>query len=149
MKKIKRVLLATTAVLSLAACQEAKKTDWITHALDVSAYQLESVAQELTDTNLLPRSSWTYHDDGFLVEQLGHMVVKSDDPLEVYSVRDLQGQRRECPISDWTSGFFPGSLWYAYELTGNEELKKQAVRTPICSILFVCWKATHEFGIYD
>lgn len=54
MKKIKRVLLATTAVLSLAACQEAKKTDWITHALDVSAYQLESVAQELTDTNLLP-----------------------------------------------------------------------------------------------
>jgi unsaturated chondroitin disaccharide hydrolase len=27
---------------------------------------------------------------------------------------------------DWTSGFFPGSLWYLYELTGNEELKAKA-----------------------
>lgn len=29
-------------------------------------------------------------------------------------------------LYDWTSGFFPGSLWYAYELTGQEELKTQA-----------------------
>jgi len=30
---------------------------------------------------------------------------------------------------DWTSGFFPGSLWYLYELTGNEEWRTQADRT--------------------
>jgi rhamnogalacturonyl hydrolase YesR len=29
---------------------------------------------------------------------------------------------------DWTSGFFPGSLWYLYELTGNEKLKTEAMR---------------------
>lgn len=29
--------------------------------------------------------------------------------------------------SDWTSGFFPGCLWYGYELTGNEQLKEAAV----------------------
>ncbi len=29
---------------------------------------------------------------------------------------------------DWTSGFFPGSLWYLYELTGNEKLKTEAIR---------------------
>lgn len=29
---------------------------------------------------------------------------------------------------DWTSGFFPGSLWYLYELTGNETLKSAADR---------------------
>lgn len=29
---------------------------------------------------------------------------------------------------DWTSGFFPGSLWYMYELTGNEALKTEAAR---------------------
>ncbi len=29
---------------------------------------------------------------------------------------------------DWTSGFFPGSLWIAYELTGNETLKAEAAR---------------------
>lgn len=27
---------------------------------------------------------------------------------------------------DWTSGFFPGSLWYLYELTGNEAIKEKA-----------------------
>jgi len=30
--------------------------------------------------------------------------------------------------TDWTSGFFPGSLWYMYELTGNEQLKTAADR---------------------
>lgn len=26
----------------------------------------------------------------------------------------------------WTSGFFPGSLWYLYEITGNSRLKEEA-----------------------
>lgn len=30
------------------------------------------------------------------------------------------------PITDWTCGFFPGTLWYSYELTKNEQLKSQA-----------------------
>ncbi|MCE5331787.1 MAG: glycoside hydrolase family 88 protein [Bacteroidales bacterium] len=29
---------------------------------------------------------------------------------------------------DWTSGFFPGSLWYMYELTENEQLRTEAER---------------------
>ncbi len=29
-------------------------------------------------------------------------------------------------ITDWTSGFFSGSLWYIYELTKNEKLKIEA-----------------------
>ena len=27
------------------------------------------------------------------------------------------------PIDDWCSGFFPGSMWYLYELTGDEKWK--------------------------
>src|SRR4026209_916088 len=27
---------------------------------------------------------------------------------------------------DWTSGFFPGELWFLYEYTGNKEWKQQA-----------------------
>ena len=30
-------------------------------------------------------------------------------------------------IRDWTSGFFPGSLWYLYEHTGDESMKEAAV----------------------
>ena len=32
------------------------------------------------------------------------------------------------PIRDWVSGFWPGMLWYNYEYTHDEEIKKQAVR---------------------
>lgn len=29
-----------------------------------------------------------------------------------------------CKYTDWRSGFFPGSLWYLYELTGNKNYLK-------------------------
>lgn len=31
-------------------------------------------------------------------------------------------------VKDWCSGFWPGVLWYAYEATGDEEIKKDAER---------------------
>lgn len=31
-------------------------------------------------------------------------------------------------LEGWTSGFFPGSLWYLYELTGKDEWRKEAKR---------------------
>ena len=31
-----------------------------------------------------------------------------------------------CDYEDWRSGFFPGSLWYMYELTGDEFWAKKA-----------------------
>ncbi len=36
------------------------------------------------------------------------------------------GQIRGVASRDWTSGFYPGVLWYAYEYTGNEAYKKLA-----------------------
>ena len=146
MKKIKIVLLVIAAVFGLMTCQETKNADWKTQALDIASYQLKQAAQALEDTVLLPRSTWTFHEDEFLINQLGHDVVKSDDPLEVYSVKNLKGQRRDCPIEDWTSGFFPGSLWYAYELTRDEELKKQAVRYTNILYPIHTMAGTHDLG---
>ncbi len=41
-------------------------------------------------------------------------------------VKDALGSRRYCSsIYDWTSGFFPGNLWYAYQLTGIKKLEKR------------------------
>ena len=28
----------------------------------------------------------------------------------------------------WTSGFYPGILWYAYDVTGNERWKEEAIK---------------------
>lgn len=146
MKKIKSILIAATIILGLVACQETKRIGWTAHALDIASYQLKQTASALEDTVMMPRSTWTFHDDGFLVSQLGHANIESDDPEEVYSVEHLKGQRRDCPINDWTSGFFPGSLWYAYELTGDEELKKQAVIYTNILYPIRALAGTHDLG---
>ena len=145
MKRVKSVL-AATVLLGMMACQEAKKGDWTAEVLDVASYQLKQAAETLKDSVLLPRSTWTFHDDVFLEKQLGHVKVESDDPEEIYSVEKFKGQRRDCPIEDWTCGFFPGSLWYAYELTGDEELKKQAVRYTNILYPIHTLAGTHDLG---
>lgn len=37
-----------------------------------------------------------------------------------------KGKLKMVPAKDWTSGFFPGQLWFLYEFTGKEEWKKLA-----------------------
>jgi hypothetical protein len=39
-----------------------------------------------------------------------------------------------CGFSDWRSGFFPGSVWYLYELTDDNTLLSvaQKAETPDC-----------------
>ena len=56
------------------------------------------------------------------------------------------GSLRTCDIYDWTSGFFPGSLWYAYELTGNEEMKKQAIQYTNLLYPIRLYDKTHDIG---
>ncbi|WP_316823840.1 glycoside hydrolase family 88 protein [Pedobacter miscanthi] len=36
------------------------------------------------------------------------------------------GTVRTAGVTDWTTGFFPGSLWYGYELTGDKKLAEKA-----------------------
>ena len=42
-----------------------------------------------------------------------------------HSIRQ-DGTLRHVPPSSWLSGFFPGSLWYIYEYTGDERIRKHA-----------------------
>lgn len=40
----------------------------------------------------------------------------------------LNGEMKYIPPQEWTSGFFPGSLWYLYELTEDEKWKPYATK---------------------
>ena len=49
-------------------------------------------------------------------------------------------------IGWWCSGFFPGSLWLAYEHTGDEQLKEAATRNSEKLDLLVRQKTDHDIG---
>lgn len=47
---------------------------------------------------------------------------------------------------DWTSGFFPGSLWIGYQLTGDETLKAEAEKYTARLHEIPVYKGTHDLG---
>ena len=47
---------------------------------------------------------------------------------------------------DWTSGFFPGSLWYLFELTHNEKFKTEAQRYTALLTPIQFYNGTHDIG---
>ena len=142
------LLLATALLIGMTGCKNTpvQKEAWISNALDAASYQLKSTAEELSGTNKFPRSIHSGYDVNFLDAQLQRENKAYIDSLHPNPEALQLGQKRLCGIADWTSGFFPGSLWYAYELTGDEELKKRAIEytnilNPIREL-----KGTHDVG---
>lgn len=144
----KKVLFAGTVLfLGLTACRYQTSTTtgtWIDSVEEVAVYQLLSTASELADSMKMPRTAWAGYELPFLEEQLEHKV--NIDSIHPNPAKELLGKRRLCTISDWTSGFFPGTLWYAYELTGNDSLKMQAIRftNKLNNVRYM--KGTHDVG---
>jgi hypothetical protein len=61
--------------------------------------------------------------------------VQAEAPLTASGQRKVvprtinkDGSFSVVPAGDWTSGFYPGVLWYMFELTGDQEWKERAVR---------------------
>lgn len=66
---------------------------------------------------------------------------------DLVSPRTLEeGRLRLVTSRDWTSGFFPGVLWYLYQYTGKDEWKKQA-QLFTAAIEKEKWnRTTHDMG---
>lgn len=101
MKKKKRLYVAVLGMTLLTACSIPKMgaPEWFENAVRISDSQLLYMAEQLKnvpDTACFPRS--TKPDGSYRLEE----------------------------ATDWTSGFYPGSMWLAYELTGDEALAKEA-----------------------
>ncbi|RPD42939.1 glycoside hydrolase family 88 protein [Chitinophaga barathri] len=64
----------------------------------------------------------------FAKTQLKYMLKETDsrDPLAFPRTTSKTGQLVTTNMYDWTPGFFPGSLWYAWEQTKDPQLRLQA-----------------------
>lgn len=94
----------------------------------------------------MPRSIWTGYDVDFLVSQMEQNLEIFQDSLWPNTPVQKIGKRRLCNIYNWTSGFFPGSLWYTYELTGDEKLKAQAIKYTNLLNPIRHYKDNHDIG---
>ena len=82
----------------------------------------------------------------FITDQYSNMLEVADDLSKIPRRIDEDGKLVTTGIYGWTSGFFGGSLWYIYELTGDEKWKKEAVRWTETLDTIQYWSGNHDVG---
>lgn len=138
-------IFTAAASLSLFSCS-SKRDAWVRNAVEISSEQLKETAAALKGTNTFPRSIWSSWDLDFLVSQIGESVLSRVDSLRSNPPASKLGTLRTCGVYDWTSGFFPGSLWLAYELTGDGQLRDAAAEFTNELLPVSFYKGTHDLG---
>ena len=95
-----KLLLAVGSMALLTACDASKgnEMEWFDHAVKTAGHQLLYMAEQL----------------------------KNEPDTACFPRSIKEGKYRLEHPTDWTSGFYPGSMWLAYELTGDEALAKEA-----------------------
>ena len=122
MKYVLKCALASLALVGVVACSEApKKASIIDENIAVAKQQIGMLA----DSSLM---------DGVRIPS----TYKNNQICYV-------------PVDDWVSGFFAGTLWYMYELTGDEAWAEKAQKhTEILNeVQFLKWHHDVGFMVND
>ncbi|MDR0415345.1 MAG: glycoside hydrolase family 88 protein [Prevotellaceae bacterium] len=84
----------------------------------------------------------------FAVAQTKKMVQAVEDNLakKTYPRTTRSGALSSTNMYDWTSGFFPGSLWYLYELSRDELFKVKAEAWTSSLEPLKTYTGTHDLG---
>lgn len=83
----------------------------------------------------------------FAQKQIGRQVEIIEASGSVLNPRTIKNDKiKYVNIEDWTSGFFPGTMWYMYELTGDEKWKTLGVKYTehLDSAKYLTWH--HDVG---
>src|SRR5690606_30189535 len=79
--------------------------------------------------------------------QYSLMLDKIEDSLSILNPKSIiDGKMKFIPPQEWTSGFFPGSLWYLYELSGDEKWKTMAVKYTEALDTIQYYTGNHDVG---
>lgn len=101
-------------VLALFSCTKSKinitqsNFEFAAGQFDVALVEIEKAIEQESD------------------ERKNRRLHRNQGPLVSPRSLDAEGGLYMVPSADWTSGFFPGSLWYMYEFTGDEKWKSKA-----------------------
>jgi len=88
----------------------------------------------------------------FATQQIGREIDMMNAKGEILNPRTIKkdGSTRYNTPELWTSGFFPGSLWYLYELTGDKKWKAEAekVTETLDTVQYLTWHHDVGFMVY-
>lgn len=93
--------------------------------------------------------------DGFIKENISFAAAQTELMLQAVGTptgknypRTMRpdGTLGTTGIHEWTSGFFPGSLWYLYELTGDEKWNDEAEKWTVPLAPLRTHTGTHDLG---
>ena len=91
------------------------------------------------------KTAWVDNSIDVAAYQLNMQANEISDSAKLpRSIRN--GEIRLENIYDWTSGFFPGSLWYMYEFTKDEKFKTEALKYTHLLYDLKEYTGTHDLG---
>ena len=83
----------------------------------------------------------------FSANQYSLMIDKIEDSEKLLNPKSIiNGKMVYIPTTEWTSGFFPGSLWYLYELTNDEKWKPLAIKYTEALDTIQYYTGNHDVG---
>ncbi len=82
----------------------------------------------------------------FILGQFENTLKDDPDPTRVPRTTEPDGTLKTTDIYEWTSGFFAGSLWYLYELTGDEKWRDEAEKRTETLDTVQYWSGSHDVG---
>ncbi len=150
---MKKIYLPALLAAVLCSCNQKAETiaddiAWLDNAIEVSQGQLLEAAARYDSTMLFPRSLKTDYSLEQLTAQMEIPVDSFKPEIELLEHPSTADYRMPHLVgyADWTSGFFPGSLWYAYELTCDENLKSEAIKFTNRLLPVSNMTDTHDLG---
>ena len=91
--------------------------------------------------------SVSVEDDFKLAEQQYMQIIKSNNDASLFPKTTGPDQRlKSTNLREWTSGFWPGNLWYIYEYTQKSSWKKEAENWTNALKANENNKTTHDLG---
>lgn len=141
-------ITALFAIAFFASTLSSAAGNWIDSCAVKAADQLVYQASLTGGNNRFPRAVYT----DYSIPEVAYHLQRS--PKDFYPEIELRRHPsldeyltlRCGNYDDWTSGFFPGSLWLAYKLTGNEDAKTLATSYTNALLPVSFMTTTHDLG---